>query len=58
MGGDGAGDFVGALGGHGDVEVEEFVDPALLLAGGVGEVLGGLVGQVSRAMLLLRQTWL
>jgi hypothetical protein len=34
------------LGGHGDVEVEEFVDPVLVLGAGVGEVLGRLVGQV------------
>lgn len=46
MGGDGSGDFIGALGGYGDAEVEEFVDPALLLGGGVGEVLGCLVCQV------------
>ena len=46
MGGDGSGDFVGALGGYVDVEVEEFVDPVLVVGTGVGEVLGRLVGQV------------
>ena len=35
MGGNGSGDFVGALGGYGDVEVEELVDPVLVLGGGV-----------------------
>jgi len=46
VGGDGAGDLVGALGGYLDVKVEEFVDPVLVLGARVGEVLGRLVGQV------------
>ncbi|MCH7584579.1 MAG: hypothetical protein IH941_05400 [Acidobacteria bacterium] len=46
MCGDGPGDFIGALGGHIDVEVEEFVDPALIFGRGVGEILGRLVCQV------------
>ena len=41
MGGDGARYLVGAIGGHVDVEVEEFVDPALVFGGG-----GGLLGEV------------
>jgi len=46
VGGDGARYLVGAIGGHVDVEVEEFVDPALVLGGGGGEAGGGLLGEV------------
>jgi hypothetical protein len=44
--GNGAGDGVGAVGGEFDSEVEEFVDPPLILGRGADEVLGGVEGAV------------
>jgi len=45
VGGDAAPDVEGAVGGDVDAELEELVDPSLLLGGGAREAGGGFFGE-------------